>query len=68
MIIILSGANSDGTEAVAYANQLGSEVWVQNPESCDFSEMTSEIINRGRFNKIYEEDEIIEQLLATGLY
>lgn len=66
-VIILSGANADGTAGVRYARQFGARVWVQKPEECEYKEMTGTLISEGLADKSYESKKIIEELIKLEL-
>ena len=68
LIIILSGANADGTAAIESAKSFGATVWVQEPEECKYKEMTSAVFDRGLADKCYESSKIIEELHKLELY
>ncbi|HTB99725.1 MAG TPA: chemotaxis protein CheB [Ferruginibacter sp.] len=60
--IILSGANGDGAEAVAYATEVGSKIIIQDPREAIVSFMPEQAIEHTSINNIYSIQEIISFL------
>ncbi len=63
--VLLSGANSDGAEGMAYVKQLGGLGIVLNPEECEFSAMSDAAIKRADVDYVAGLDEIISLLLSV---
>ena len=63
--VLLSGANSDGAEGLAYAMQLGGLGIVLDPAECEFTTMAEAAIKRSRVDYIVSLDEIISLLLCV---
>lgn len=60
--IILTGANSDGSEGCRRIKQWGGTVWVQDPDEAEFDEMPQSVINNRVYDKIFTIDELIEHI------
>jgi len=63
--VLLSGANSDGAEGMAYVKQLGGLGIVLDPKECEFSTMSSATVNRVEVDFVVGLEEIIGLLLAV---
>ena len=63
--VLLSGANSDGAEGMAYVKKLGGLGIVLDPQECEFSTMSSAAINRGEVDFVVGIEEIISLLLSV---
>ncbi|MCK9395677.1 MAG: chemotaxis protein CheB [Methylobacter sp.] len=63
--VILSGANSDGAEGIAYIKQLGGLCMVLNPLDAEFSTMPSAAIARANVDYIAGIDDIISLLISV---
>ena len=67
-IIMLSGANEDGLQSTIYAKKEKSGIWVQDPETCEYPEMTSCLVRAALAERILKVDQIIDQVLKLELY
>ena len=63
--VLLSGANSDGAEGMAYVKQLGGLGIVLNPEECEFGTMSDAAIKRADVDYVVSLEEIISLLLSV---
>ena len=63
--VLLSGANSDGAEGMAYVKQLGGLSIVLDPHECEFSTMSNAAIKRSDVDYIASMEEIISLLLSV---
>ena len=63
--VLLSGANSDGAEGMAYIKELGGLSIVLDPQESEFSTMPSAVIQRVSVDYIASMDEIISLLLSV---
>ncbi len=63
--VLLSGANSDGAEGMAYVKQLGGLAIVQDPEESEFSTMPNAVLRRVDVDYVASMDEIISLLLSV---
>lgn len=63
--VLLSGANSDGAEGMAYVKQLGGLSIVQDPLESEFSTMPNAVIGRMKADYVANLDEIISLLLSV---
>ena len=67
--VILTGANSDGTEGIAYIKDKGGMTIAQNPDTAYASIMPQSAIDTGKINKVLTLNEIsnILQALETEI-
>ncbi len=63
--VLLSGANSDGVEGMAYVKQLGGLSLVLDPKECEFNIMPNAVIARVEVDYVASLDEIIRILLTV---
>lgn len=63
--VLLSGANSDGAEGMAYVKQLGGLGIVLKPEECEFSTMSDAAIKRTEVDYVVGLEEIVSLLLSV---
>jgi two-component system chemotaxis response regulator CheB len=63
--VLLSGANSDGAEGMAYVKKLGGLGIVLDPKECEFSTMSSAAINRAEVDYVVGIEDIISLLLSV---
>jgi two-component system chemotaxis response regulator CheB len=63
--VLLSGANSDGAEGMAYVKQLGGLSIVLDPQESEFPTMPSAVIKRVDVDYIASMDEIISLLRSV---
>jgi len=64
--VLLSGANSDGAEGMAYVKQLGGLGIVLDPKECEFSTMSNAAVNRVEVDYVVGLKEIISLLLSVN--
>lgn len=60
--ILLSGANTDGTEGLASIKELGGYTVVQDPASAEIDIMPKQAISRNIVDKIVEPEKITEEI------
>ncbi len=63
--LLLSGANSDGMDGMAYVKQLGGLGIVLDPKECEFSTMTEAVIRKVEVDYVVNMEEIIGLLLSV---
>lgn len=63
--VLLSGANSDGAEGMAFVKQLAGLCIVQSPDESEFSAMPQAAIQRVNVDYVATLDEIISLLLSV---
>lgn len=63
--VLLSGANSDGAEGMAYVKQLGGLTMVLDPDTSEFNIMSTETLKRVNVDYVVSMDEIISLLLSV---
>lgn len=63
--LLLSGANSDGAEGMAYVRKLGGVSIVLDPEACEFSTMPRAAITKSHVDYVVSMDEIVSLLLSV---
>lgn len=63
--LLLSGANSDGAEGMAYVRKLGGLSIVLDPDECEFSTMPRAAIKRSDVDYVASLDEIVSLLLSV---
>lgn len=63
--VLLSGANSDGAEGMAYVKKLGGLGIVLDPKECEFSTMPTATLNRTEVDFVVGIEEIISLLLSV---
>lgn len=63
--VLLSGANSDGAQGMAYVKQLGGLSIVLDPHECEFSAMPNAAIARGNVDYVVSMDEIVSLLRSV---
>lgn len=63
--LLLSGANSDGVEGMAYVKQLGGLGIVLDPKECEFRTMSDAAIRRVDVDYVVGMDEIVSLLLSV---
>ena len=63
--VLLSGANSDGADGMAYVQQLGGLGIVLDPAECEFGTMSNAAIKRTEVDYVVNLEEIISLLLAV---
>lgn len=63
--VLLSGANSDGADGMAYVKQLGGLGIVLEPGQCEFSTMSDAAIKRSEVDYIVGMEEIISLLQSV---
>lgn len=64
--VLLSGANSDGAEGIAYVKQLGGLTIVLDPSASEFNIMSTEALKRVNVDYVVSMDEIISLLLSVS--
>lgn len=60
--VLLSGANSDGTEGLKYVKTNGGKIWIQNPETAEVDYMPRVALEEGDHDLVFNPDELAELL------
>ncbi|MGA8148831.1 MAG: chemotaxis protein CheB [Gallionellaceae bacterium] len=63
--LLLSGANSDGVDGMAFVKQLGGLGIVLDPGECEYSTMSEAVIRKVEVDYVVSLDEIISLLLSV---
>jgi len=63
--VLLSGANIDGAEGMAYVKKRGGITIVLDPHETEFNVMPSSAIQRGKVDYVATVDEIVDLLLSV---
>ncbi len=66
--ILLSGANEDGADGMAYVSRAGGITVVQDPESAEVKTMPEAAISRTNIDLVLKDHEIFELMEAIGSF
>ncbi|WP_262151871.1 chemotaxis protein CheB [Chryseobacterium foetidum] len=60
--VLLSGANSDGTEGLKYVKTNGGKIWIQNPETAEVDYMPRMALEQVDYDLVFNPNELAELL------